>query len=322
MNIKKFFLPIIAILVLIVGLVVGFILVRSPLRTSTSASASLVDLSLSPSTTTLHPNDTVTVNILINTQTYKVTAAELHLTYPAALFDGISIAAGDFLPTVLTPGSVASGTAGITLGSGTSGHLGSGILAILTLKAKANGSAPISFDSTQIAGIDSNGNAVPTNILGDANSTTLTISEPSSPTPTPTPAAGEPNSCGGTCGSNYNCQANLFCYQGFCRNPLCKTSTTCACSSPTPTPRPTRAPSPTPEEVVWTPEPYTPADTPTPTPALIPLPTEEPSSPQFPWLPVAGISAAVIGLIVFLILKFRRPPLDIPPVSPPQSISS
>lgn len=42
---------------------------------------------------------------------------------------------------------------------------------------------------------------------------------------------GEPNSCGGTCGSNYNCKANLYCYQGFCRNPICSTESDCDCST-------------------------------------------------------------------------------------------
>jgi protein-disulfide isomerase len=44
---------------------------------------------------------------------------------------------------------------------------------------------------------------------------------------------GEPNSCGGTCGSNYNCKANLYCYQGFCRNPICSNESDCDCSTTT-----------------------------------------------------------------------------------------
>lgn len=44
---------------------------------------------------------------------------------------------------------------------------------------------------------------------------------------------GEPNSCGGTCGSNYNCKGDLFCYQGYCRNPQCANSSDCKCSSAT-----------------------------------------------------------------------------------------
>ena len=67
------------------------------------------------------------------------------------------------------------------------------------------------------------------------------------PTPTPTSTAvptptvtstptGEPNFCGGTCGSNTNCQGNLFCYiengqtSGFCRNPSCPGAGNCGCS--------------------------------------------------------------------------------------------
>ena len=55
------------------------------------------------------------------------------------------------------------------------------------------------------------------------------------PTSTPTATAtvtptGAPNSCGGTCGSNLNCNAELYCYQGFCRNPQCSSDTDCNCS--------------------------------------------------------------------------------------------
>lgn len=66
-------------------------------------------------------------------------------------------------------------------------------------------------------------------------------------------AQGEPNFCGGTCGSNYNCQANFFCFEGFCRNPICSTDTDCVCNVATSTPTsktsatkmPTTKPSPT-----------------------------------------------------------------------------
>jgi len=51
-------------------------------------------------------------------------------------------------------------------------------------------------------------------------------------------AQGEPNFCGGTCGSNYNCQANFFCYEGYCRNPICADKTDCVCNTATQTPTP------------------------------------------------------------------------------------
>ncbi len=63
------------------------------------------------------------------------------------------------------------------------------------------------------------------------------------PTPTPTPTPGVPNACGGTCGSDANCQSGMTCYitsgtSGVCRNPSCTTSTTCVCATTTPTPTP------------------------------------------------------------------------------------
>lgn len=41
---------------------------------------------------------------------------------------------------------------------------------------------------------------------------------------------GEPNSCNGTCGSNYNCKEGFFCHQGFCRNPSCPNDKSCDCN--------------------------------------------------------------------------------------------
>lgn len=73
-------------------------------------------------------------------------------------------------------------------------------------------------------------------------STTPPATTPPSTTPpgeteSPTPT-GSPNSCGGTCGSNFNCGGDLVCYQGFCRNSSCATETDCTCAG---TPAPTEA---------------------------------------------------------------------------------
>lgn len=73
-----------------------------------------------------------------------------------------------------------------------------------------------------------------------ATATSASGSNPTSaPTATPTNAPGEPNSCGGTCGSNYNCKANFYCYQGYCRNPFCSEDKDCNCTSATASPKPT-----------------------------------------------------------------------------------
>lgn len=68
-----------------------------------------------------------------------------------------------------------------------------------------------------------------------ATATTIasaTATPTASPTPTEAPVGGvqgEPNYCGGTCGSNYNCQPNYFCHEGYCRRPQCPTDTNCDC---------------------------------------------------------------------------------------------
>ncbi len=66
------------------------------------------------------------------------------------------------------------------------------------------------------------------------------------PTPTPTPTSsatptptGTPNSCGGTCESNFNCGSELVCYNGMCRNPSCTAESDCVCNG---TPAPTATP--------------------------------------------------------------------------------
>lgn len=75
----------------------------------------------------------------------------------------------------------------------------------------------------------------------DQTSCICTTATPTAtPTLTPTPT-GTPNSCNGTCGSNFNCQGGLMCYQGFCRNPSCASNSSCSCGGSTPTPTPTQA---------------------------------------------------------------------------------
>lgn len=82
----------------------------------------------------------------------------------------------------------------------------------------------------------------PTTTPVNTPSSTPTATPTNSPTPTSTPiptatSTGAPNYCGGTCGSNSNCQGNLFCFienrgsSGFCRNPQCAQEADCSCKS-------------------------------------------------------------------------------------------
>jgi hypothetical protein len=74
---------------------------------------------------------------------------------------------------------------------------------------------------------------------------TVTATPTLTPTPTstgstttPTPTAGG-NSCNSSCGSNSNCESGLYCYSGYCRNPLCASDAACSCGTKTSTPTPT-----------------------------------------------------------------------------------
>jgi LPXTG-motif cell wall-anchored protein len=62
---------------------------------------------------------------------------------------------------------------------------------------------------------------------------TPTPTQAPSATPSPTTVNNQPNSCGGTCGSNTNCQDGMFCYNGICRNPSCPDASNCACTAAT-----------------------------------------------------------------------------------------
>lgn len=111
-----------------------------------------------------------------------------------------------------------------------------GLTSDFTTATKITGAHPFSAFETIIEDLlaDDQTSATPTS-TATATATATSASE------TGGYVEGEPNSCGGTCGSNYNCKANLYCYQGFCRNPICSNETDCDCSvtaTATPTTKP------------------------------------------------------------------------------------
>jgi hypothetical protein len=196
---------------------------------------------------------------------------------------------------------------------------GSGNFATITFKTKTDsGAGIISFACSESQILNTSG----TNILNcaSANQVTLTF--------TATPGAGEPNSCGGTCGSNYNCKAEFFCYSGFCRNPFCKTQVNCICPTATPTPKKTTTPRPlasaTPQIIVLT-EYATPSATPMATATPVPGEIGESQTSEgqgINWLTVAKLSG--IAFLIILIIKVlkklfgrKTPPTPPMPPTPP-----
>lgn len=203
---------------------------------------------------------------------------------------------------------------------------GSGTFAVITLNSnKDSGNGNLNFTCSDNSGdteiLDSNGQ----NILScsSLNQESLTYASSGSTT-------GETNACGGTCGSNYNCNPGLYCYNGYCRNPDCPTSNTCGC---TPTPKPTIKATATPESnVKSTPQVVTLSNF-TPIPSSTPKQSASPqgaasSNQKFDYVRV-GIWTALSLLALLLLLGILRlfkgkdnppkitPPIQTYPVTPP-----
>lgn len=183
---KKFLLPVLILVFILLALGVTLFLVRQRQEVRKNAAPATV-LTLSPATLTKQVNDTFTVTVNIDTGTNNVSAAEIHVNYPAATLEGISITPGSFLTKVLPPGAnIGNGTATIILGneSISSPAVGQGVLATITFKVLQGSSLPVKITldpATQVAAFGDRGNVVSS--MSDA---TLTIGTTTTVTTTPT----------------------------------------------------------------------------------------------------------------------------------------
>ena len=158
----------------------------------------------------------------------------------------------------------------------------------------------------------------------------------STATPTTAPiGGGEPNSCGGTCGSNYNCKANFFCYQGYCRNPLCASDSNCDCITSTATatsratsrvttkPRVTSTPSPKGGNVTSSPS-YKILTTLTPEDTSLPeeVVSTEPENKFFTKyaLPIFAVFALIVISTIYYAVKKNKEKIDVPHITPPVNL--
>lgn len=179
------------------------------------------------------------------------------------------------------------------------------------------------------------------NCICPAPTTTPTATPTTTPTATPTATAtstpGIPNYCGGTCGSNFNCQANYYCFQGFCRNPVCPSDSNCDCiANATVTATPKRTVTPKPTKTATAKSSSTPIgnittnyktttskSTATSSPTLHPALVEKELKNQFLVkyaLPIFGIFALIVISTIFYALKKNKDPNNIPHISPPTNI--
>jgi len=174
----KRFLSLATTLLIIGQPTVALALVGGPTLTAQSSVASVA------------VNGQFTVTVQMDTKTYEVTAAELHLTFPSDKLQALSITAGSFLPNSLVAGSVGAGTAAITVGSGTDPKQGTGPVAVITFKALAAGAAQVdTMTPVTVTGTGAQASTSPTVASSPAQTTNSPAAAPSaSRTPTPSPS--------------------------------------------------------------------------------------------------------------------------------------
>ncbi len=270
-----------------------------------------------PSSANVAKGTDLPINLQINVESQSAFGADATITFPANDFAIKSVTNGGFFSDfsyALSDGKLEiHGFFSALYGS----KSGSGTLAVITLNSnKDSGSGNLAFTcsagSTDTEIIDSNGQ----NILAcsSLNQEHLTyIASPNDNGPT--------NACQGTCGSNYNCNNGLFCFNGFCRNPDCREDNTCGCrqtATPKPTAKATVKPTIKPTPAVITLSKYT---TPSPLPIASVVPQDNTFDQNFDYVRV-GIWIALFVLAFLLLLgilrlfkKDNNPPQITPPTS-------
>ncbi len=189
--------------ILITAVVAGIIglLLLSSLPVLAATTSGIVNLSLQPSSVSTNQGDTFTVNVLMDTKTYQVTAVSLNLSFDPKILQGVSFQGSSAVPVVLSPGSFNSGTASIALGTNPGSPV-TGVITIATLTFKAlqatsTPSQLILASTTQVAAVGQTGDVTGSrgsatiNVTGQTNPTSQPTSTPvltTTPTPTSSPA--------------------------------------------------------------------------------------------------------------------------------------
>ena len=200
-NMKKFIIPGIILVFIVVALGITLYLVRQRQEQRTKATPSTT-VYFTPSSLTKSVGDIFSIDVMVNTGENTITAAELHVNFPSN-FQGISFeksTTNTFLRSELVAGAIGNGTASITLGSGAQMSNAKGISSIATLKLKvlSPSSTPLQItidESSQISGYTNVSSLMPDetgNLISVRQPATITIaggSNSATATPTPTQSA-------------------------------------------------------------------------------------------------------------------------------------
>ena len=119
-------------------------------------------LTLQPENINVHPGESVSFNILVNSPDDKITAVDLQITYDPSIVEVKNFIVGSVMPVVLVPASFNNGRLTVTLGVEPSNPFtGSGVLGTLMVSVLQNKSSIISFNSsTIITAVNKNTNTV------------------------------------------------------------------------------------------------------------------------------------------------------------------
>lgn len=189
-------------LVLTMGLVAAFIALNSDKSQDVrSRAAAATSLSVSPSSRSVNPGGTFTVDIVMNTGVNTVTAIELIVDSDGTKLKPIAVSETAFLPNVFVVGAVSSSQATITVGAPAiagSGKRGTGTVAKVTYQVVgAAGSSQITISPrTRVSALDEaqsvfTGSTPATITIVSAATATPTITRTPTVTRAPT-AAGTP----------------------------------------------------------------------------------------------------------------------------------
>ena len=315
MNIKKSALAILGIIILLGGIAIGAFLVQQNQNVNEKAAPATTAF-ISPASSEVGQNKNFSFWVKMDSGVNAVTGVDIRLKFNKEAFEITSLEKGsgiqDLENTVASTFDNGNGTLKyIVFTLDKTKAVSDSQIEVLRINAKTKGSAQlgdqtISFDNLTAA----SGTTETQNIITETTPGKLTIVSGNGANDIN--IEGEPNSCGGTCGSNNNCKANYFCFEGFCRNPLCPSDKTCGCATAKPTTKSTTKATSTakavktPEVVYLSPGPgsritatYTPASVPTDLPYQA---TEAKPKNKFMTYFVAGLG--LLG-IIFIVLGIK-----------------
>lgn len=302
-----------------------------------------------PSPVTLINGVESTINLKIDAESTSVFGADAEINFPTNDVTITSVTNGGFFSDFSYAPSSGKLEIHSFFGNSFDSKSGSGTVAVIKLKTnKDTGAGQLTFTCGNGGQTEILKASDGSNILSCSSLTSLTLAYGSASGTNNnsggtdnntgnTQNTNDPNAtnaCGGTCGSNYNCNVGLYCYAGFCRNPDCPTSLTCSSTCPTtkPTIKPTFKPivKSTPQVVILVKSTATPSGTPNIAAEETPAPANSNGLDLKKigiWTGIIILSIAIISIIASLFKSKDNPPKITPPttitnVEPPLPVSS